>query len=464
MNRFFAIALFLWSCSPILMDASPQDFKPLFDGTVIASEAHGVWESPGYGWIASVTESDISLYHYTEAGCLKDPASTEELAFLVKYFAREGSTLWLTARTQSATIYPFEQATTLPASCQTAIENTVRNVFEYFWSVMDRHYAFFDIYDVDWDARKAEYAAKVSDDMSEMALFELLGDMMEGLNDAHLELHAEIDGERQRFRASRTRVLGPVIDTAFANQKKYKERQEFVNKWFFGTLKNVKKKILKRSAKEAAGGTVVWGKIKNVGYLAIYGMQEFDDDNDGFDYQKAAVHRIMNEVVVDLADTDKMIVDVSLNQGGMDEISLALASHFTKEPVFAYTKVAHESNAAPQKFFVEPAESGHYTKPVTLLTSDVTVSAAEIFVIAMRALPNVNQMGDTTSGALSDILSKTLPNGWELQLSNEIYRDAEGTLWEGKGIPPDEYIQVYDAENMDKSVLEAIREVARRIQ
>ena len=459
----FLAALFVVCLSSSSTAFASPDLEPLFNGDSIAMEAIGIWESRGYGWVASITENELTLYHNTDAGCMVDPATTEELAFLATYFAREGTRLWIASRKEGSTVYPFEKVDAVPGDCLETIENTNRNVFDYFWSVMDRQYAFFDVHGVDWDKRRQEYIGNVTEEMSEMELFELLGDMMEGLNDGHLELHAEIDGENQRFRASKTRVLGPALDTAFANQKKIKDRGEFSNDWFWGSLKRMKKKVLKRSYNSFAGGNIVWGKIGRIGYITVFGMGEFDDDNEGFDFQIAAVHRVMNQIINDFEDTDGLIFDVTLNQGGMDEISMALASHFTKEPVFAYSKVARESGVDPQRFYVEPAESGHYLKPVTLVTSDLTVSAAEIFTMAMRALPTVTHAGDTTWGALSDILSKTLPNGWELEMSNEIYRDADNVLWEGKGIPPTKHVQIFDPYRIHRSRSDAMVNIAKEM-
>jgi carboxyl-terminal processing protease len=70
------------------------------------------------------------------------------------------------------------------------------------------------------------------------------------------------------------------------------------------------------------------------------------------------------------------------------------------------------------------------------VTDRETISAAEILTMCLRALPNVTHIGEATRGSLSDILTKDLPNGWTLNLSNEVYLDSERKGWEGKGIPP----------------------------
>ncbi len=60
----------------------------------------------------------------------------------------------------------------------------------------------------------------------------------------------------------------------------------------------------------------------------------------------------------------------------------------------------------------------------------------------MRSIPKVEVIGMYTSGGLSDVLEKVLPNGWVIKLSNEIYYSHDGICFEsrdriGDGIKPD---------------------------
>jgi carboxyl-terminal processing protease len=66
----------------------------------------------------------------------------------------------------------------------------------------------------------------------------------------------------------------------------------------------------------------------------------------------------------------------------------------------------------------------------------------------MRALPNVVHVGTNTRGAFSDMIDKPLPNGWQLALSAEIYRDADGKNYEGRGIPPQFQRAVFPASDL----------------
>ena len=64
------------------------------------------------------------------------------------------------------------------------------------------------------------------------------------------------------------------------------------------------------------------------------------------------------------------------------------------------------------------------------------LSAGEVAVLALRALPNVRAFGWPTYGALSDELPYSLPNGWEGTISNEVYTAADGQVYENRGVPP----------------------------
>jgi C-terminal processing protease CtpA/Prc len=58
-------------------------------------------------------------------------------------------------------------------------------------------------------------------------------------------------------------------------------------------------------------------------------------------------------------------------------------------------------------------------------------------VLSSLLIENITKVGSNTEGVFSDVLDKLLPNGWELDLSNEVYLDTKGVNYEGVGIPAD---------------------------
>jgi carboxyl-terminal processing protease len=85
---------------------------------------------------------------------------------------------------------------------------------------------------------------------------------------------------------------------------------------------------------------------------------------------------------------------------------------------------------------VVPENGDRLAVPIVFLTSDITVSAAEIFALGLKALPDSVQLGQPTRGSLSDRPEKTLPKGWNFSLSNEIYTDIHSRVFEATGITP----------------------------
>ena len=83
--------------------------------------------------------------------------------------------------------------------------------------------------------------------------------------------------------------------------------------------------------------------------------------------------------------------------------------------------------------------------------------------MALRAMPQVTHIGEPTRGALSDVLNKTLPNGWTLELSNEVFTDHTGELWEARGIPPHVPMIVFDRSNPFVGHRRAVSEIAAMI-
>ena len=147
--------------------------------------------------------------------------------------------------------------------------------------------------------------------------------------------------------------------------------------------------------------------------------------------------------MTDLHDTQAMILDIRINGGGYDGVGLEIARYFTSTSFDAFTKKAVTTNGSftPEASIVIdpiPDESLQYlSKPVILITSGTTASAAEIFTMTMAELPQVTLLGDNTSGELSDMLVKILPNLWTFTLSNEVYLTPGGDLYEMVGIPPE---------------------------
>jgi C-terminal processing protease CtpA/Prc len=173
-----------------------------------------------------------------------------------------------------------------------------------------------------------------------------------------------------------------------------------------------------------------------VGYISIAHMNV----SSGFGTSlEAFAAKAFAPVAAAMAPARVFIVDIRTNPGGSDLIGLAYAGYFTATPVPVLSKTTRTSTgySASLHHVLQPQGGPVLSQRVILLTGPLTASAAEIFTLAMRDLPQVTVLGAPTAGALSDILDVTLPNGWTLGLSHQRYLDQRGTLFEAVGIPPD---------------------------
>ncbi|MEM6334968.1 MAG: S41 family peptidase [Bacteroidota bacterium] len=454
------LSLVLVSAAP----GQPAGWQYLSVDDQYSELAQGVWQSRGYGWVLNVAPDSAIIYTSGAAGCIADPIITGYIIEEPKMLIRTaGTSMDLAFREANSTRYTFDRLPALPDACTQIVPDTPSSVFDYAWTVMNEQYAFFDEHGVDWAARRAEIEPRIRDDMSDAELFDALEAMLAGLNDGHIELTGEVDGEDRRYSGQGAPVLRPLLQTWFERQDEHETFQAFANDWYFGSRRRIRSELLNDSSRTTFGGNVFWGRIGQTGYINVAGMSGFkNEDSETFYDQIENVHGMMDDILTDLADTDAIIIDVMLNQGGFDEIGLAIAQHFANHPTPGVTKYAGNAEAdTRQTMVIQPARGVRYLKPVYVLTSDVSVSAAETFTMYMRALPTVTHAGSTTRGALSDILFRPLPNEWLLELSNEVYLDAEDELWEARGIPPELPLTVF-AEKTPYGHLDAIAELARR--
>jgi len=429
----------------------------------------GIWESNGYGYILDATGEYVRLFHNTPEFCIED---TDSAAELTKYLTDEN----LSYRAEKQALYfaptfedyPIELAKIplRPSTCWEDVATDPVTVFDSFASYMKAHYAFFDLYGVDWDNAVQSARAGVSPDMSDAELFAIMSDLLEPLKDGHIDLDAIIDGKAENYKPGRSTVgeaLQRMAKREGGDMSDLGDR--FLEKhWVSG----IRKRILNGKGKMAANSTIQYGlTLDDIGYFAVMMEGNYADKGLGFEAEdRAVLTKTMDDAIAmfNEASAKAVIIDLSINFGGYDFISHDIASRFAAERTFAYDKYAADSTITePYKIYIDPSPRERYTGPVALVTSNNTISAGEMLTMGLRALPNVVHIGEATRGAHSDVLTKKLPNGWVMELSNEVYHDHTGEFWEGRGIAPDIELQIFNRNNPFQGHIDAIGTVVRRI-
>ena len=280
--------------------------------------------------------------------------------------------------------------------------------FEHVWKTIDRNYGQFQVKHVDWDALYRVYRPMVTAATTDQELWDILLAMLDHLNDAHLAL---ADGKR--------RIGGGRNNGLFTND-------EF-------SLELVKSKYLQGKFTEALGGSFISGWLAaGVGYLYI------GDLKDGLDQ----ITKTIDAMMAEFAKARVMVVDVRNNPGGTGRAVEIVAGRFADcRRHFETNRTRYgpkHDDFWPENFrHIEPGGPLQFTGPTVLLTDRISASAAEGFTMAMRVLPHVTVVGDTTEGAFSSQFPEKMPNGWTLWVAYKESRDHEGVCWDGVGIPPD---------------------------
>jgi carboxyl-terminal processing protease len=203
------------------------------------------------------------------------------------------------------------------------------------------------------------------------------------------------------------------------------------------SLDLVGKSYATKALRPAADGALHYGWLPGeIGYLHIGRFANVDASARGTDEALAA-----------LAGAKALVLDVRHNGGGDDRAGQAIASRFVTSPRPYMTVAMRRAGPVPAVFLdpvewrLAPAGPLQFTKPLVLLVNSRSISAAENFALALRAVPQAVLIGETTAGAMADIATQALPNGWLMTVPFNVFRDANGQSWEGIGITPDLWVK-----------------------
>nr|WP_232792771.1 S41 family peptidase [Caulobacter hibisci] len=396
-------------------------FNPVFENAVVAKPLQGVWRSRGYGWIVRFEAAGPVLYHVAGEDCWRDPRSEADPDGVFKLWRQAGGGVVETAGDPDGTLYRFDRLKALPAACLANAPWTPQRTLSAVADTFAAYYPLSAERGLDWSVRRREAIAALGGSPTDADLWKALGVLLRGIDDAHVELDGVVDGQPRSRRFGEAKVL-------LQAQGRPGGEAAWGRVWRDDVLAAPFK------ARRVANGRIFWGREGEVGYLAVVTMGGFDAE--AGDDDMVALDATLDEAMAAFADAKAVIVDVSNNRGGYDLVSRRIAGRFADARHVVGSKRPAGVMAVPQPLTIEPAPGPRYLGPVWLLTGPITVSAGETFVLMMRSLPNVRQVGTRTRGALSDQLPKPLPNGWAFALPAELYRDSSGAELEGRGLTP----------------------------
>ena len=405
----------------------------------VFTELRGVWRSQGYGNILLIEEDRYTLFEETSISCRKLAAgSIEELGHYYEDLAvSPGGQSFSAHRVTGVARISFRRLKALPVS---AAESQIHDKkdpeynFEIFWRTFHEQYASFELKGVAWDQAYHTYCAQINANTSRETLFATMAAMLRPLKDGHIRLNTPWG----HYSAGALPALYQRLTRELEDANDDRELESYLSdlkEWLHDVIHE---DYLANGVSHGGNRLVEWGRLNDaIGYLNIRAMAGQSGKSGKPAADLSAIDSVMQRVLEDVGELPNLVVDLRSNGGGYDGVALRFASYLMDRKRLAFTKSARYGNGftGKQAIHVVPA-SQTYRGNLFVLTSELTASAAEIFVLSLLQHPRLTLIGEPTHGILSDTLERHLPNGWHLTLSNEIYRAHDGEVYEDVGIPP----------------------------
>jgi hypothetical protein len=317
---------------------------------------------------------------------------------------------------------------TLP-SCDNDMEfdNTPRGNFDALWTILDRSYCFFEYKDIDWNAVYHKYSARITPDITNDALFKLMGEMLAELRDGHVNL-----------------IASHNITRYWRWHEDYPANFDI----------NIQRHYLGTGDDFGIAAGLRWRILEdNIGYI-YYGS-----------FSSGVGDGNLDQVLNRMAVCKGIIFDVRNNGGGsLVNVERIASRFFNERQHIGY--ISHKTGPGHNDFspllpkYIESSNRVRYQKPVVVLTNRACYSATNQFVSIMKHAPNVTIIGDRTGGGSGLPFSSELPNGWSVRFSASPMFNANKEHIEF-GVDPDIFVSMSE-DDMKKNI-DTIIEKARGI-
>jgi hypothetical protein len=427
---------------------------PVFQGPAQGLAAQGSfdgrWRSDGYGYWAEAQKGELSLFEVTPVSCIasesyeaKPEASDPRGSRFVSKRGRGAvflmpgpapDSFWVHSPGAASKIL-FRKTAERPETCSRPTPDDPVTTFDVFAATFAAHHGFLKHRGVDWAALTSAARPKVKATTEPADLFEILRATMEPLHDVH------------------TFVQAPSLKRGFSGKKPgtLALTPADIDK----TLAILESRYLEGKLRSWCNGHVRYARTKRgPGYVRIDAFSGYADGD--FDSGARDLEAALDEVLIDAAPLPGLVIDVRINRGGADPYGVLIASRLAGEPYIAFVKRARNDAArpdswtSPQPSTASPSSRPGFRKPVVQLIGPDTVSAGETFTMAlMGRRPRIVRVGADTQGVFSDVLSRSLPNGWRFGLPNEVFLTERGEHFEARGVPPDVPVPVFPQADLE---------------
>ena len=347
--------------------------------------------------------------------------------------------------------------------------------FDIFWKRIRESYTDFELSETDWNAVYEHYKPMVNAVNDEEELFSLLSSAIQTLEDPHTyvvqgdasggvgELLCDDNANQEASTSTKIGLIDRInndfseknpdkfnLDIDFFTESELKllndnaEQQLALINAISQSYAADDVQIITQENTPATSSITYFTTKENVGYMEIPAMLGFTANIVGQCSSDASedvrfINSALDNAFDKMQDTQGMILDLRRNEGGYAQVALSIMSRFIDTETHVYSRQSRRGNMrTPLKdVFVRPSGKSQYLKPVVILTSSDTFSAAEILALSMMARPNTYFLGEATGGGFSSPLISRLTSDIAFAFSYEIRISPNGEWFEYTGIAPD---------------------------
>jgi len=158
----------------------------------------------------------------------------------------------------------------------------------------------------------------------------------------------------------------------------------------------------------------------------------------------AACQDAAQAAMAELNKAQSVVLDLRDNGGGFPDMVMLIASYFFDHPEYMYNP---RENTTEQSWTRSPVPGSTLAnKPLFLLTSSRTISAAEQFSYDLKALRRATVVGETTRGSAHSGVFHRIDDHFGIGIPEvRPLNPFSKTDWEGVGIEPDVKVKSADA-------------------
>ncbi|GAB4391527.1 MAG: hypothetical protein Tsb005_01690 [Gammaproteobacteria bacterium] len=346
-------------------------------------------------------------------------------------------------------------------SLQTYPEYSPLNVFEVLVENFNQHYAFFNVRHVDWANLVAQYRNNVTQNITQIDLFNVLKGLLAQIGDNHVNLLLSsnnlLDTDKKTeenyfgFKLKEPLLSCVINEMVERNYTNNPTDENVISKYVDDVTEaangNIKDNYL-RYFKEDPKEKITWGTMQgkpDIGYLGVLSM-EFPE-NSGL----SELRVLLNQIAQDFQrwNIHDLIIDIRFNQGGDDVKANEIMRYVISKEFVAYTtQIYYEGGVLSPRVATQIKPAAWSFLPangrVVITTSSLTASAAEMLPLGtLSYFPDrFTLIGDETMGIHSDQFVRVLNNPgndreWIVTLSNQRRETRDGKSYEEIGVPVD---------------------------